>query len=437
MVNKNKSILDSRPKRLTKQYGLLQTINPLIHELAVCFADSHPGISVDKIAMEHALDFINTAPVITAFLDLDYRFLATSKPWHKWFTRYLMGRGQKLDSLIGYQINQFSSSFPTPILKAIQKSKKGKSVYIHLLEIETYYKQPRWIKLETFPWTGHHNNIEGIVIFCEDVTDHQKLLFDNQNLHHTNEMLQSFSLIFSHDLIQPLRQIYNHTYFIEEHIKTVLGSHHSLKNMLDPIKKCVNRARDLCEGIVFYCRHGNLTIHSEEVNLGEILSNISDHCFENTHINFKNLADPQIKLLANKTSIMQLFQNLLDNAIKHSYSDHPVITLTAKILKSGWCKFELHNNSYCPKKINRNKMFDAFQSSKENGAGLGLMICKKIVTAYGGNIVLRSSPLKGTTVSFTLPSCAHYEKEAEQYLPNKIESDESDHKILEIRKICG
>ncbi len=419
-----------------RNYGLLQTIQPLIRELALCHSLSKDEGSVDLIALNYALNFINGAPVIAAFLDLDFVFLAASKPWHKWFANWFMDREEKMDSLMGIKIFKFSPHFPSTILKAIELSRKGKNLCYDFLEIETFQHHKRWIKLETFPWAGHKKIVQGIVVFCEDVTEQQKLLFDNQNLHHTNEMLQNFSLIFSHDLIQPLRQIYNHTYFLEEYIRQTFSPDHPLGDLFDPIKKCVNRAKNLCEGIVFYCRHGDLTINPEEIRLSEILKDISETCFENTNITFKNLTDPELRLMANKTSILQLFQNLLDNAIKHGNAEFPIITLQARKIKRGFYKFDLHNNSYCPKKVKRKKIFDAFESSKCNGAGLGLMICKKIVTAYGGTIVFKSSPHNGTTVSFTLPSCGPHEQEDEQYLPSKIKSDESDHKILETKKTC-
>jgi signal transduction histidine kinase len=333
-------------------------------------------------------------------------------------------------------LKHLSSLFPLQILKSLKKLQQGRSSKFNLIKIKTTNGQMRWIKLEALPWIGRHHVIDGIILFCEDITREQKLFLDNQNLHHANEMLQNFSLIFSHDLIQPLRQISNHAYLIEEQLKNLVPTASSLENLLAPIKKCITHARELCEGIVFYCRNGNPTIKTESVCLEEILQAITETCLQNVNVYFKSSISQNVYLLANKTTLLQLFQNLLDNAIKHSQKNTPTITLSVKKLKNGFCKFDLYNNSYYPNSNNYSRIFNAFESSQNNGAGLGLMICKKIVSAYGGIIFMRSSLKKGTIVTFTLPFCDRDDLEDERYQPNKTKSDEFGHKILETKRIC-
>jgi signal transduction histidine kinase len=422
---------------IKKPGGLLETIHPLI--LKIVELNKSRGVlsPLECNSQEYIRSFIENAPVATALIDSKFYFQATSSAWNKWFIKYFLPKKEKRTTLNGCNFYDLIERLPTLsiILDALKANLKGKSLRYKLLEISVPYGDTRWIRWESFPWGGADHPMEGIVIFTEDVTDLQKLYLDNQNLHGANEMLQNFSLIFSHDLIQPLRQISNHMYFIEQRLKKELGESFDPEEMLAPVKKCVQQARELCEGIVFYCRGGDFTVKRERVALAEILKKISETCLEHTNVIFRNLLDPTLQLVANKTSLLQLFQNLLDNAIKHSTTTQPIITLSGKKLRENIFQFHLHNDSYCPKSIKRKNVFNAFESSKYNGAGLGLMICKKIVTAYGGKITLRSSKTKGTTIQFTLPFCDSDALADEQYQSNMKGSGESVHKNPETKKI--
>ncbi len=103
--------------------------------------------------------------------------------------------------------------------------------------------------------------------------------------------------------------------------------------------------------------------------------------------------------------MLQLFQNLFANAIKYSPGENYIITLSGAKEDENFYRFHLHNHGYCPSYIRKRNVFLPFQSSTEDGAGLGLMICKKIISAYKGKITLHSGKRKGTVVSFTLPVC--------------------------------
>lgn len=419
-----------------KKHSLLTAIQPLIMKITELSVKDLPSRSYDDTSKEQICSFINKAPIATAFLDTNFHIQALSPSWHKWLIKNFLPPKSTITTLIGHPFLNTDYPHSQTLAHVLKLNMKGKSLHSERLEIDIPLHKKRWIRWESFPWFTQQGQIQGIIIFCEDVTQREEIYLDNQNLHHTNELLQNFSLIFSHDLIQPLRQISNYIYFMEDQLTQEFGNSGKIHDILNPVKKCIHQARDLCEGVAFYCKSGDLTINSESIYLGDVLNQITETGLKNTQIIFENHVTPQLKIIANKIALLQLFQNLFDNAIKHSAVQQPVIILSGKKLKGGMFQFCLRNNSYCPKSIKRKTIFNAFESSKINGAGLGLMICKKIVTAYGGKITLRSSPLKGTAITFTLPSSDSDALAIEQYQSNKKVFDESAHKSLEKEKTC-
>jgi signal transduction histidine kinase len=132
-----------------------------------------------------------------------------------------------------------------------------------------------------------------------------------------------------------------------------------------------------------------------------LLENILDSSLEKAIDRFQLHIEDGLNIFANATTVTQLFQNLFANAVKYSDADSP-ITLSAAS-EGNYIKFYLHNYGYCDKKLRSRNVFNTFESSKVDGAGIGLMICKKVVEAYSGKIILRSWKKRGTLVTFTLP----------------------------------
>jgi light-regulated signal transduction histidine kinase (bacteriophytochrome) len=241
------------------------------------------------------------------------------------------------------------------------------------------------------------------MVFCKDISQRQRIYLANKKLNQCNKMLENFSLIFSHDLIQPLRQATNFLTMIEEHLEPTIKGDTFVNHALTAIEKSLDQVRKISEGVALYCRNGNLTIDSEAVCLKTLIEEVRQSCLDDKKIEVKILIKESISLYANRVSLLQLFQNLLGNAVKHADSKRPIITLSGKKSQNNFYEILLHNNGSCPSHVKRSDLFKPFNSSKVDGAGLGLMICEKIVTAYKGKIGIKSSPTKGTTVFFTLP----------------------------------
>jgi signal transduction histidine kinase len=224
-------------------------------------------------------------------------------------------------------------------------------------------------------------------------------------LERSNSELQQFAYVASHDLQEPLRMISSYVQLLERRYKSKLDddADEFIAYAVDGAK----RMQGLINGLLQLSRLGTSgsslgTVDCEvvlEQARANLQASIAECCAQVTH-------GPLPTVKADSMQLVQLFQNLIGNAIKFRGTGTQSIHVSAEPKNGKWL-FSVRDSGIGIDPEHSDRIFGIFQRlhgrGEYPGTGIGLAICKKIVESHGGQIWVDSEPGKGATFFFTLP----------------------------------
>ena len=231
------------------------------------------------------------------------------------------------------------------------------------------------------------------------------LLYKVEELNRSNEELGQFAYIASHDLQEPLRMVASYTQLLARRYKGKLDS--DADEFITFAVDGANRMQRLIQDLLAYSRVGTKG--------KELLQTSSEDALERSLLNLRAAIadsgalvthDPLPSVLADEMQLVQLFQNLVGNAIKYQRAGTPKIHISAS--KNGGTKwtFSVRDNGLGIDPQYFERIFVMFQRLHKReefaGTGIGLAICKKIVERHGGTISVESQPGQGSNFLFAL-----------------------------------
>jgi PAS domain S-box-containing protein len=253
-------------------------------------------------------------------------------------------------------------------------------------------------------------NLLGTQLIFWDVTD-QKRTEDERNryaaeLERSNRDLEQFAYNVSHDLQSPLRTIASYCQLLQRQFGNELKGEG--KDYLANAVEATRRMRRLLDDLLAYSRvstgpHEMMPVELEAV-LAEALRNLAAAIRDNhavvTHDRLPTISGDQ-------TQLMQVLQNLINNALTYRRRDvAPRIHIAAEEEPTQW-RFEVRDNGVGIDSQDFDRVFHLFQrldiDDDRPGTGIGLSICKRIVERHGGRIGVKSKKGEGSVFYFTLP----------------------------------
>ena len=267
---------------------------------------------------------------------------------------------------------------------------------------------------------GAHRNSEGVAVHLQgiitDITErkaaqealrHQEALERRSvELTRSNDDLQQFAYIAAHDLQEPLRMVASYTQLLSRRYTGKLDS--DADEFIAYAVDGAHRMQLLIEDLLAYCRVGTAGKAPQEISsaaaLEQALLNLQGAIQESggvvTH-------DPLPTVIVDGAQLVQLFQNIVGNALKYRSAETPRVHVSAKKNRNDEWIFSMQDNGLGIEPQYFEKIFVMFQRlhgrEEFSGTGIGLTLCKKIAERHGGRMWVDSNPGKGSTFYLALP----------------------------------
>jgi PAS domain S-box-containing protein len=277
-------------------------------------------------------------------------------------------------------------------------------------ELEFYHKDGSTVWVEVM--VSFLRNSEGqpveVVSVLRDITERKQA---REELHKTltelersNKELEQFAYVASHDLQEPLRMIASYVQLLARRYEGQLDA--DADDFIAYAVGGASRMQKMINDLLTYSRVGTRgkpfqTTDCQAV-LDQVLANLKVAVEESSAV---VTYDPLPMVIADESQMAQLFQNLIDNAIKFHDEASPRVHISAKQKEKDWV-FSVRDNGIGIDPQYYQRIFMLFQSlhnrEEYSGTGMGLAICKRIVERHGGRIWVESELGKGSTFYFTI-----------------------------------
>jgi PAS domain S-box-containing protein len=227
-----------------------------------------------------------------------------------------------------------------------------------------------------------------------------------RELKRSNDDLEQFAYVASHDLQEPLRMVASYTQLLGKRYKGRLDS--DADEFIDFAVEGCNRMQGLIRDLLAFSRAGTserqLHVTSSKDALAQALTNLRAAVDQSgAVIIFGSLPS----IVSDERQLIQVFQNLVGNAIKYRGVETPTVEVSSMKNENGEWTFSVKDNGLGIDAEYFDRIFVIFQRlhgrEEFEGTGIGLAICKKIVERLGGKMWLESELGKGSIFYFTLP----------------------------------
>ena len=354
----------------------------------------------DSEALYHSL--VEHLPVSVYRIDRDGRITFGN-------SAYLKDIGRSLPELLGKTVFDLfpeaeARKYHADDQRVLQQDQPFHAVEEHYVRGERLY-----VEVLKCPVHDHEGRVVGVQGLYWDVTARkqaeEQLQKTMSELEQSNKELQRFAGVASHDMHAPLRRIVTLGAMLQEQYASQLDA--GGRELLSFIVSCAEHMQELIDDLLTHSRVGTsqkpLELVDCEATFKKAQSNLAVLIDEaSAQIQVQQLPT----VMGNKVELVQLFQNLVGNAIKYRGEADPLVDVSAESQGEEWL-FRIQDNGIGIPQKDHSKIFEAFKrlhgDDKYPGTGIGLATCKKIVERLDGKIWVESCDGGGSVFIFTLP----------------------------------
>lgn len=321
--------------------------------------------------------------------------------------------GWKAEEILGKRLNDWQFVYPDDLEFVHQKALQllNPESLPEIVENRNLNKDGNMLYCQWYNSVlfDESNAVVSILSLVQDQTERkhgeEQLQQLNQQLQLSNQELEQFAYVASHDLREPLRKIRSYSDLLVKRYQGQLDER--ADKYISYITDSVIRMQALITDLLTYSRVSRNELVLEPTDLGQILqqtlTDLSPMIEENQAI----INAPPLPIVqANPLQIGQVLQNLIANAIKFRREQPPQININADYQNNFW-QISIKDNGIGIDPNYKERIFAIFQRlhyrEEYPGTGIGLAICQKIVERHGGKIWVESELGQGSTFYFTLP----------------------------------
>lgn len=252
------------------------------------------------------------------------------------------------------------------------------------------------------PIRDAEGKVIGGIVAWRDITDHKRA---EDALKRSNQELQQFAYVASHDLQEPLRAIISFLQLLQGKYSDQIDE--KGRHYIERTVKAGHRLQEMIRDLLDLSRVSSKGSKFAPVNLNHIMQDILEDLQpiiqeKKADIVYADLPTLEVDL----GQMRSLFQNLILNGLRYNESPNPVIAI-GSLLRDNVCRIFVRDNGIGISPKFHQRIFMVFQRLHTDreyvGTGMGLALCKKIVERHGGTIWVESQPNEGATFYFTLP----------------------------------
>ncbi len=276
------------------------------------------------------------------------------------------------------------------------------------------------VRNRALPWTAMEIDAALRLRLLIMDSEGQRIIALNVDLTSSNEELDAFAYVASHDLKEPLRGIHRYAHQLVESADT---SSVENRQRLDSLMRLTLRMDSLLDSLLHYSRVGRTNLEFEAVNLNDVVADALE--MVGVRANSKSVAvgfeRPLPTVLCDMVRVREIYSNLISNAVKYNRDPHPRVDLgylrpdepglrpNMPKEAEGETIYFVRDNGIGVEARHFEQIFRMFKrlhgrDEFGGGVGAGLTVVKKVVSRHGGHVWLNSMPDLGSTFYFTLPS---------------------------------
>jgi PAS domain S-box-containing protein len=357
---------------------------------------------------------IETSPVGIIVLDADGEMLRTNRRATKLFEMTESELQSYLSDGTFDLYDETGEPIPRedhPVVRALETRDP---VYGSKHHVELPDGEMKWVSKNAAPLLDEAGGVSKVVLAVEDVTElkeRERELAQRTTeldeavaeLRRSNAELERFAYVASHDLKEPLRMISNYVGLLDRRYGDELDE--DARDFIDYATEGAQRMQDLINSLLKYSRTHRHADDFEAVDSEAVVATVRS----NLEVAIDE-ADAEVRVGSlptvhgDRNHLVQLFQNLLSNAITYSGESPPTIDICCECEDDSY-RFAVADDGPGIAAEDPEQVFEIFYSGADSDStGIGLAICKKIVENHGGRIWAEADPDSGTTIYFTIPA---------------------------------